>query len=116
MACEQWRSRLDSYADGELDSQQASALAAHLPGCSACAGDVLARVQMKRSLQAAGKRYTASPELRNRIMKLAAVKPRREAGHLWKILALPALLIVVLTIVVNVYVGYQSARRNRIYS
>jgi anti-sigma factor RsiW len=116
MACEQWRSRLDSYADGELDSQQVSALAAHLPGCSACAGDVLARVQMKRSLQLAGKRYTASPELRNRIMKLAAVKPRREAVYLWKILALPALLIVVLTIAVNLYMGYQSARRHRMYS
>ncbi len=116
MACEQWRSQLDSFADGELDSQQASALASHLPGCSACAGDVLARVQLKRSLQAAGKRYTASPELRKRIMKLAAAKARRESGWYWKILAVPAATILILSLAVNLYLSRENARRQHVYS
>jgi anti-sigma factor RsiW len=115
MACEQWRGKLDAYADGELDPPQASALAAHLPGCSACAADVLARVQMKRSVQAAGKRYTPNAKLRNRITKLAA-KPRRESGWYWKILAAPAAAVLILSLAVNLYVGRENARRQRVYS
>ena len=58
MACEQWRRDIDAYVDGELDPAQAGALGGHLRECAACANDVLERVQMKRSVHAAGKRYT----------------------------------------------------------
>ncbi len=57
MACEQWRDQLDAYVDDELDAAQSHALQAHLRACAACATDVLERVQMKRSVQMAGKRY-----------------------------------------------------------
>ncbi len=97
MACEQWRGKLDAYVDGELDPAEARALGAHLRGCSACASDVLERVQMKRSVQMAGQRYTASAELRSRIARSVAVKPRREAGWFWKILAVPALCVLILS-------------------
>ena len=116
MACEQWREQLDAYADGELDSTQANVLAKHLPGCALCAADVLARVQMKRSVQMAGKRYTASAEFRNRIAKSIAAKPRRQTGILWKILAIPALAVVILSVGVNFYAGRETARRQRVYS
>jgi anti-sigma factor RsiW len=116
MACEQWREKLDAYADGEFDSTQANVLAKHLPGCALCAADVLARVQMKRSVQMAGKRYTASAEFRNRIAKSIAAKPRRQTGSLWKILAIPALAVVILSVGVNFYAGRETARRQRVYS
>jgi anti-sigma factor RsiW len=116
MACEQWSGKLDAYLDGELDSAEASALATHLPGCASCAADALQRVQMKRAIQIAGNRYAASSELRNRITNSVASKPRREGGGLWKILALPALSLLILSVSVNLYVGRESARRQRVYS
>jgi anti-sigma factor RsiW len=116
MACEQWREKLDLYIDGELDPAQVSALSAHFRGCADCAADVLERVQLKRSVQMAGKRYTASAELRNRIAKSVAAQPRRGPGRYWKILALPAVAVLVFAAAVNLYVGREDARRQRVYS
>jgi anti-sigma factor RsiW len=116
MACEQWRGKLDAYVDGELDSAEVSLLGVHLPGCAPCAAEVLERVQMKRTVQTAGKRYRASAELRNRIAKSVAGKPRRETAWLWKILVVPALSVLVLSVAVNLYVRHESERRQRVYS
>jgi anti-sigma factor RsiW len=73
-------------------------------------------VQLKRSVQMAGKRYVPSAKLRQRISKSVAAKPRRESGWLWKILVLPALSLVILSLAVNLYVSHESARRQRVYS
>jgi anti-sigma factor RsiW len=121
MACEQWTGKqsagkLAAYLDGELDPAEASVLGAHLRECAACAADALEQVQMKRSVQMAGKRYSASPELRNRIAKSVASKPRRQTGWHWQILAVPALLLLIISMAVNFYVGRESARRQRVYS
>ncbi len=116
MACERWTGKLDAYADGELDSAEANEFGTHLRDCSACAAATLARVQMKRSVHAAGTRYQASSQLRDRIAKSIAPKPRRQSGNLWKILAVPALSVLVLSLAVNLYIGRESARRQRVYS
>ena len=116
MACEQWRGKLDAYVDGELEPAGASALATHLRSCASCAADALERVQMKRSVQMAGRLYAASDELRNRIAKFVAAKPRRDTGSLWKILAVPALSLLALSVAVNWYVGRENTRRQRVYS
>ena len=116
MACEEWRGQIDLYADGELEPGQAQAFSEHLRGCSDCAAEALERVQMKRSVQMAGKRYAPSAALRQRISKSIAVKPRRESGWLWKILVFPALSLVILSLAVNLYVSRESARRQRVYS
>jgi anti-sigma factor RsiW len=115
MACEQWRSKLDAYVDGELDAAEANALRTHLRTCAACAGDVLERVQMKRSVQIAGKRYSASAALRSRIEKGIAATPRRKAGWWW-ILAAPAVSVLVLSVAVNLYLGRENVRQQRVYS
>jgi anti-sigma factor RsiW len=116
MACEQWRSNLDAYADGELNPTEAGALGRHLRECPACSAEVLERVQMKRSLQMAGKRYTPSAELRNRIQKSISARPRRETSWLWKILIIPALSVVILSLAVSFYVRRESERRQQLYS
>ena len=116
MVCEQWRDKLDAYVDGELESAEASALATHLRGCAECAAGALERVQLKRSVQIAGNRYPASFDLRNRIANTVIPKPRRESGWLWKILALPALSLLILSVFVNFYTGRESTRRLRVYS
>lgn len=121
MACEQWRSKLDAYVDGELDAAEANALARHLPGCSACAADVLERVQMKRSVHRSGMRFAASTELRNRVGKTvategASTKRSRRRASLWTILAVPALSVLILSIAVNLYVRRENSRQERVYS
>ena len=116
MGCEQWRGKLDSYVDGELDAAESNALGAHFRECAACAAEALGRVQMKRSVQMAGKRYAPSAEFRNRIAKSVTDKPRRRASWYWKILAVPALAVIILSIAVNLFVGRENARRQRVYS
>lgn len=121
MACEQWRSKLDAYVDGELDSAEAQALGAHLRGCGGCAADVLERVQMKQSVRTAGKRYTASAELRSRVGKTvategASAKRSRRRTSLWTVLAFPALSVLILSVAVNLYVQREHSRQERVYS
>jgi anti-sigma factor RsiW len=116
MGCERWGDKLGAYADGELDSADANAVGLHLRECAACAADALGQVQMKRSVQMAGRRYAASTDLRNRVRELVASKPRRQTGRLWKILLIPALSVLILSVAVSLYVKRESARRHSVYS
>jgi len=116
MACEQGRGKLDAYLDGELGPAEASVLGVHLRACAACAAEALGRVQMKRAVHVAGTRYAVSAELRDRIAKSIAPKTRRESGWHWQILAIPALLVLILSVAVNFYAGRENARRQRVYS
>ncbi|HEY3972509.1 MAG TPA: zf-HC2 domain-containing protein [Candidatus Sulfotelmatobacter sp.] len=113
--CEQWREKRDAYVDGELDSADAAGLAAHIRVCARCANDVLERVQMKRSVQLAGKRFAPSAEFRNRISKNVAVRPARKSAWL-SIVAVPALSVIILSAGVNLYARKQSEHRQLVYS
>jgi len=114
MACETWQGKLDAYLDGQLTAAEAAALGAHLRACPACTGDVLERVQLKRAVAAAGRRYTPSAELRAKITKIAGSKQRKMS--LYWILAVPALLIVILSVGVDLYINRETARREQVYS
>jgi len=120
MACEVGSGKLDAYLDGELTPAEASALSAHLRSCSACASDALERVQIKRAVSAAGKRYGPSAQLRaavaNKIAGSVAAKPPRSIGWQWKLVAVPTILVLIISIAVNLYPGRESARRQRVYS
>src|SRR3984957_9560796 len=125
MACEQmasqeWRNQLDAYIDGELAFADFQALGRHLRGCAECASEVLERVQLKRSVLMAGKRYAPSAELRSRIAKSVTAKStahaRPDGSWAWKLLAVPAVLVLILSLGVNWYVGRENARRQRVYS
>ncbi|HYM79729.1 MAG TPA: anti-sigma factor [Candidatus Dormibacteraeota bacterium] len=116
MACESWREKLDAYVDGALPSAEASALAKHLPQCAGCAAEALERVQMKRSVATAGKRYEASAQFRQKLLKAVSTPRPRERAWLWRIVALPAALVLILSLAVNFYVDREKARRQRVYS
>jgi len=121
MACErtasrEWSGRIDAYLDGELETAEAGDVATHLRECSACAADALSRVQIKRSVQLAGKRYAGSAALRDKIAKNIAAKPKKETAWVWKLLAVPALSLLVLSVAVSLYVNRESGRRQRVYS
>ena len=115
MPCEHWRGKLDAYVDGELDTAEARTMASHLRGCAHCANAVLERVQLKRSVQIAGRRYAPSAELRSQILRSVAVKPARKAAWLW-ILAVPALSVIILSVGLNLYVRRGNERRQIVYS
>jgi anti-sigma factor RsiW len=119
MACDAWREKLDAYLDGELAASDAAVLGAHLRTCTSCSSDALERVLLKRSVAAAGKRYEASSELRARIAKNVGAKPQPQtagsSGWFWKILLIPALLVAIVSIAVNLYTSRESARRSRVY-
>jgi anti-sigma factor RsiW len=116
MACEEWRDKLDLYVDGELETEEAASLGLHLRSCSACSNDVLGRVQLKRSVQTAGKRYEPRAEFRNRITGMVAPKSRTRLSWGWKIIFAPALSVLVISLAVGSYAGRQSAARQRVYS
>jgi anti-sigma factor RsiW len=116
MACEEWRDRLDRYVDGELETAEATSVGLHLRSCSSCSNDVLGRVQLKRSVQTAGKRYEPSAEFRNRIAGMVATKPRQRLSWGWRIIFAPVLAVLVISLAVGSYVGRQSAAKQRVYS
>jgi anti-sigma factor RsiW len=116
MACDTWADKLDLYADGELAPDEDRLLTEHLRSCAPCAADALERVRMKRSVALAGKRYQPSAQLRKKIAKASAAPPRWAMGGIWKIVAVPALLVLIASVAVNFYVGRENARRQRVYS
>jgi anti-sigma factor RsiW len=115
MGCESWKAKLDSYLDGELRSEEIRAFDGHVRSCPTCAADALARVQMKRSIQAAGKRFTPSAEFRKRMQNSIATKSRRGSfGFPWVIAsAIAALLVIGLA---ATYRGGERDRAEQVYS
>jgi len=69
MACDTWRNKIEAYADAELSAVEMRAIADHLHGCPLCTSDLLNRVQWNRLIQTAGKRYSPSLALRQRVQK-----------------------------------------------
>jgi anti-sigma factor RsiW len=115
MACEQWQAQLDSYLDGELSSEAMRSLDAHLRTCQACVADVLARVQFKRAIKTAGKRFVPSAELRSKLQKAVAPQRRWNWNFGWK-LATAALALVLFAGAVATYAGRESLRRQQFYT
>ncbi len=92
-----WTGKLDTYLDGELPAGEMSALDTHVRTCSDCAAAVLSRLQLKRAVQSAGKRFTPSMDLRQRIQKMSAVKQQQRHWS-WQMAAIAAVFLVVLGI------------------
>jgi len=115
MACEEWIGKIDLYLDGELAAVEANAVGIHLRGCTACAAQTLERVQMKRAMHFAGKRYDPSPHLRNKIAKSIGAKSRPAFGW-WKLGTVAAIILLVASGVLYSYFGRENARQQRVYS
>jgi len=77
MADDQWRPKIPRYVDAELSDQEMRALDAHLNQCSSCAVEALRQTRLKQATKLAGRRYTPSPQFRQRIAaQVGARKPR----------------------------------------
>ncbi len=86
----------------------------HVQGCPSCSADTLSRVQMKRAVQGAGRRYTPTGEFRRRIEQQIVAKPRRSFRWEWAFVAVAATILVVGSLTVT-YIGSRSAT-NRVFS
>jgi anti-sigma factor RsiW len=107
MVCESWKETLDTYLDGELPEAETRSFDAHVRGCHSCSADALTRVQMKRTIQVAGRRFTPSAEFRRRVQQSIAPKPQRSLGLGWMFFAAAAVILVV-GAVTSTYVGTRS--------
>lgn len=98
MACDSWRGKVEAYVDAELSESEQRAFDAHLKSCAACAAEAVARLQQKQLTQAAGKRYSPSPEFRRRIEGAVGARSRPSPGSWFRLwapqLAMAALLLV----------------------
>src|ERR1700687_5117621 len=108
MVCESWKAQLDTYLDGEVPQEEMRTFDAHVRNCPSCSADALSRVQLKRAIQAAGKRFTPSADFRNRMQQRIASKPRRSFRLGWMCPA-AAVLMVAATLTSN-YLGNRSGR------
>jgi anti-sigma factor RsiW len=99
MTCDMWRTKLEPYVDSELPEDELVNLESHLRACPYCAADALGRLQMKRITQAAGARYSPTPQFRLRIEQ--SIKPKRKS--LWALGWLPkvAVAAAVLALVIG---------------
>jgi anti-sigma factor RsiW len=119
MVCESWKAKLDTYLDGEVSQVEMRTFDVHVRSCASCSADALTRVQMKRAIQTAGKRFAPNAEFRKKMQRSIASKPQRRF-HLTWMLAATAAIIVVAGTLTSAYLGTRSGRdevaRDHVYS
>ena len=116
MVCDSWKTQLDTYLDGELQSEEMHVFDGHVRICPSCAADALARVQMKRTVQVAGKRFTPSAEFRRRVQLRIAAKPRRGFAQFGWMIATATIAVLVIAGLAATYVGRQHGHQEQFYS
>jgi len=109
MVCESWKAKLDIYLDGEVPEAEMRTFDSHVRNCPSCSADALSRVQLKRAIQVAGRRFTPSAEFRKRMQRQMVPKPRRSFRLGWMLVAATAAVIVVGTLTTT-YLGNRSGR------
>jgi anti-sigma factor RsiW len=114
MVCESWKAKLDTYLDGELPEQEMRTFDAHVRACHSCSADALTRVQMKRTIQGAGRRFTPSAEFRRRVQQSIAPRRQRSLLPAWVFAATAAVVLAVGALTLT-YVQTRSGR-DQVYS
>jgi anti-sigma factor (TIGR02949 family) len=79
MLCEEVRTRLDAYLDGELAAAERPLLRDHVAGCVDCGPELAALESLRDSIRQAAPRYRAPHALRSQIR--SAIR-REEVAHL----------------------------------
>jgi anti-sigma factor RsiW len=111
MVCESWKARLDTYLDGEVPEEEMRTFDAHVRNCPSCSADALSRVQLKRAIQVAGKRFTPSAEFRKRMQQSIVSKPRHSFRFRlgWTLAAAAAVVLIAGTLT-STYLENRSGR------
>ena len=115
MVCETWKKQLEIYLDGELPSEQMHDFDAHVRSCAPCAADALVRVQLKRCVQAAGRRFAPRAEFRREVYRTIAGKPNRRMLSWNWVLAIAMALIFVTGLAVTYRGRFRSGQDRAVY-
>jgi len=116
MVCESRKATLDTYLDGELPSEEMRAFDVHVHNCPSCSADALTHLQLKRNIQAIGKRFTPSAEFRKRMQQRIAEKARRNSfGFAW-VAATAAITVLVAVGLTTGYNERERVRTEQVYS
>ena len=99
MSGDPWSGKLDAYFDGELGLEESRALQEHLRGCPACTAEGLAKLQLKRTVQASGHKFVADPAFRARIENSIRARSRSK----WPARLFPALATVSALLIAGVF-------------
>src|SRR3984957_5116463 len=109
MVCESLKERLDTYLDGEVPQEEMRTFDAHVRNCPSCSADALSRVQLKRTIQVAGKRFTPRTDFRKRKQQNLAPNPRRRFRLEWTLAAAAGVVLVGGSLTLT-YLGNRSCR------
>jgi len=116
VACEWSRTKLEAYVDGELSRADEAALGDHLRSCASCASAALDLMQLKRAIATAGKRYEPGAALRAKVLSSIAPKLPRKSRWQWALVAAPALVVLIASLLVNFYAERERNRRQQLFS
>ena len=110
MGCEQWDAKLDTYLDAELSTEEMHAFDTHVRGCTSCAADALARIQLKGMVRTAGKSFTPSPDFRALIQSR---EQKRKPLFAWALASVAAIVLIAASMS---FIGQQRTHRAQIFS
>lgn len=114
MTHELWTAKLDAYLDGELEAVDLAELDGHLRECPECAAEGLRRLQWKKNIQSAARRYVADPKLRERIRK--NISRERPVRRWWPAYAATFAILLLLAGTAVLREGSRRERNSRIIS
>jgi anti-sigma factor RsiW len=109
MECSEARELLSPHVDGELDARDSAALDEHLRGCAGCRAEVSALQSARATVSAHATRFSAPPELADRIGDAMSPSYSRSAGpnsRFWQGAGLGAAATAMLAIAVGI--GWMS--------
>lgn len=92
MSC-QWLEKVALYVDDELDPAAQKEFSAHLGACLECTAAVSEQLQLKKALRAAGRSFTAPPELHAAVYR--AIHPYKSVSPWWKWALAPLCVLLV---------------------
>jgi anti-sigma factor RsiW len=81
MNCD-WREKVASYVDDELDATAQQDAAKHLAGCSECTAAVAEHLALKKAVRVAANKFVAPPELHASIYR--QLHPHARVSPWWK--------------------------------
>jgi anti-sigma factor RsiW len=107
-----WQPKLDHYLDSEISTEEMRGMDAHLRECTACAGNALRCLQLKRATRLAGQRYAPTAEFRRRIER--KVLARSQRARRWRWVPVLAAAMVLLVAVVTAGHWYERSRSQQL--
>jgi anti-sigma factor RsiW len=114
MACDSWRTKIETYADAELSPGEMRAMGDHLRACASCTSDLLGRVQLKRAVKVAGTRFSPSLALRQQVQD--EISARNKPGWRWSWMPKLAAAAALVALAFLLLYGWSSSQQAQTFA